>query len=271
MPAPPRDLPGDPRPLRSPLWLGFFTRILRRLVRRSFHAVRVVDRPAHDDPWAGRPLVIYSNHPSWWDGAVFPVLVTQAFPHRACYAPIDAAALSRYGFMRRLGFFGLERGTYQGASTFMRVGMALLTQPDTLLCITPQGHFEDVRRRPVRMLPGLAGLIARVPGVVVLPLALEYTFWDERAPEALARFGAALDFTESERRSTELVERRLQQALTLAQDQLADDAQSRDATRFETLIDGRAGVGGVYDGWRRLRAWIAGQPFDPSHGQERTR
>jgi len=41
--------------------------------------------------------------------------------------------------------------------------------------------------------------------------------------------------------------------LTATMDDLARDAISRDAGRFETLIQGRTGVGGVYGWWQALR------------------
>ena len=37
------------------------------------------------------------------------------------------------------------------------------------------------------------------------------------------------------------------------------------ARQFTTLIGGTAGVGGVYDRWRRLRARIRGEVFHPEH------
>ena len=91
--------------------------------------------------------------------------------------------------MRRLGFFGVRRDSYSGAATFLRVGSRLLARDDTLFCLTPEGRFTDPRRRPVRLQPGLANLIARVPRVTVLPMAIEYPFWTERTPEALVAFG----------------------------------------------------------------------------------
>ena len=49
-------------------------------------------------------------------------------------------------------------------------------------------------------------------------------------------------------------------------DALALDAQSRDPARFLTLVDGSAGVGGVYDLWRRARGWGGGHRLRPAHG-----
>ena len=48
----------------------------------------------------------------------------------------------------------------------------------------------------------------------------------------------------------------------------ARDAVPR-AGAFRTVVLGRTGVGGVYDLWRRLKAAVTGQPFDPSHGGDR--
>jgi hypothetical protein len=58
---------------------------------------------------------------------------------------------------------------------------------------------------------------------------------------------------------------RLETELTGTLDRLSADVQSRDPARFRAVIEGRSGVGGVYDGWRRLTAALRGRAFDPSH------
>src|SRR5690606_11757938 len=172
----------------STVWLRFFLRVLTQRLRKSFRAVRVA-KPGVPTVSHELPLVIYANHPSSWDVVLVPVLLTRLFPSRRSFAPIDAVALQRYGFMRRLGLFGVAQDSYEGASLFLRVGRNILSQPDTLFYLTPQGRFTDVRDRPVKLRPGLAHLLSQVPRVTVLPLAVEYPFWDESAPEALVRFG----------------------------------------------------------------------------------
>ena len=61
----------------------------------SFRAVRLA-RPGLPDLPPGRPLVVYSNHPSWWDPAFGIVLHARLFPGREGYAPIRDAMLERY-------------------------------------------------------------------------------------------------------------------------------------------------------------------------------
>ena len=50
-------------------------------------------------------------------------------------------------------------------------------------------------------------------------------------------------------------------------DALAAEGIARAPAAFKTLIDGRAGVGGVYDLWRRGRAALRGERFRPAHGE----
>jgi 1-acyl-sn-glycerol-3-phosphate acyltransferase len=254
----------DPLRWRSGAWVAFFSWVFERRLRQAFHAVRLAQAGVPEvDP--ALPLVVYCNHPSWWDAALAPVLTRRLFAQRRSYGPIDAAALQRYPFMRRLGLFGVQANTYAGTATFLRVAQRVLSEPDTLLCMTPEGRFTDARLRPLVLRPGLAAVIAKLPRVTALPLALEYPFWDESRPEALARFGTPIVF--DHRHAALDIQPRLTLALTAAMDTLAADACSRDAARFITLLDGRVGVGGVYDGWRRLKAWRRGRRFDASHRQ----
>ncbi len=58
----------------------------------------------------------------------------------------------------------------------------------------------------------------------------------------------------------------IEQSLADTQDALALEARRRDPAAFEVLVGGKAGVGGVYDRWRWLRALWRGEPFRPEHG-----
>ena len=208
------------------------------------------------------PLIVYSNHPSWWDPAFAMVLVTSLFRDRACFGPIDAAMLERYGFMRRIGLFGVEPGTRAGAAAFLRTSEAVLSRPGRMLWVTAQGSFADPRARPVALRPGVAHLVARLPDAVAMPVALEYPWWTESRPEALARFGEPLEDAADDRRG------RLEGALAEAMDALAADAVARDPSAFRDVVRGRSGVGGVYDLWRRARATARGERFRPAHMAE---
>jgi hypothetical protein len=184
-------------------------------------------------------------------------------------APIDAAGLAQHRFLERLGFFGVEGGTTRGSLAFLRQSLAILANPASVLWITSQGTFVDPRERPVRLKEGVGHLATRLDRGAIVPLALEYPFWNDRCPEALARFGSPIDIATSGPLSPRDWTARIERALEDTQDCLAEEARSRDPSLFVTLVGGTAGVGGIYDAWRRLRAGLRGESFRADHQTKR--
>jgi 1-acyl-sn-glycerol-3-phosphate acyltransferase len=251
-------------PRRSPWRVRFFTRCFRRWLGRNFHAVRLA-RAGRPADLAGRPLVVVLNHPSWWD-PLLGLVLAELFPDYHHYGPIDARALEQYRLFEPLGFFGVEQ-TPEGALAFLRTGAAILSRPNHALWLTAQGQFTDPRQRPIELRPGIGHLLRRLSDALVLPLAIEYPFWQERYPEALAHFGTPLFVGNGREHGAEEWTRRVQAGLSETMDALAREAASQDAGRFEVLVGGRVGVGGVYDLWRRLVALVSGRRFSSSHAE----
>ncbi len=258
----------------SPLVVKWFTTYSRRYIQRHFHSVRVSREHVPSMDGACTP-VIYLNHASWWDPLVLLLITNHFFPDRKFFAPMDEKALERYGFFRRIGCFGIELDSLRGARQFLSASLAALEIPGGGLCITPQGRFADVRERPLHFGTGLGQLALRSPQAMFIPLALEYVFWEERLPEVLSRFGEPISGAEllrsaqsemgADSASASACTRLLEERLTQSQDALAADSISREATRFHNLLAGGAGVGGVYDRWRRFRCWMRGERFAPEH------
>jgi 1-acyl-sn-glycerol-3-phosphate acyltransferase len=258
----------DPLPRRAPWLETLFAVYSRRYLRRHFNAVRLSRTGGRPTP-PDEPLIVTLNHASWWDPLVGLFLARTLFPGRPVYGPIDAAALARYRFFARLGFFGVEPGSRRGARQFLRASEAALSLPTAMLWLTPQGRFADVRERPLRFQSGLGHLVTRITRATVVPLVFEYVFWEERLPEILVRFGepvpvrAGNDPARDPAAWTALLEARMAETM----DALATETVRRQPTEFEILLEGRRGVGGIYDLWRRLRARWRGEAFDPKHGR----
>ena len=111
---------------RSDLAFAFFGWVFERTLRASFHAARVLG--AAPAELSARKLVLYANHPSWWDPIAYMAIARRLLPGRTVYAPIDAAMLAKYGFMRRIGAFGVEQGSARGAAEFLTVCRAALAR-----------------------------------------------------------------------------------------------------------------------------------------------
>jgi len=249
-------------PQRSAGWVALFRLYLRFLFWQEFDAIRL-SRAFIPPAYPGQALILYCNHPSWWDPALLLLAVTKLFPGRRGYGPMDAAQLERYGLLRRMGIFGVEPGSLRGAKQFLRVSGAVSRHHDTFLCVTAEGAFVDPRLRPITLRPGLAHLARLRPDAIFLPLALEYSFWNESKPEALLRFGEPVRApTENSVRAWQAS---LEAALTETMDGLAAESSARNHTAFVEMFRGTAGVGGIYDVWRRLRAALAGRRFRARH------
>jgi len=248
--------------------LHWFTWYSRRYIRRHFHAVRVSQTGL--PPGSKMPLVLYTNHASWWDPLAGLVLKAEFFPERQLFAPIDALMLQRYKMFSRLGFFGVEQDSRRGAAQFLRTAEAVLQSPQGLLAVTPQGRFADVRERPVEFEAGLGHLATRSKQALFVPVATEYVFWEERLPEILVRFGEPIEAGTSQASilASDDWTRLFCQKLENAQDALALESKARDPALFQSVLRGGAGQGGVYDWWRAAKASLRGKQFNREHGDK---
>lgn len=252
-------------PKRSALAWRFMARYFARYFCRHLDGLAIA---AWGRPELGGhrgPLVVYCNHPSWWDAATLILLADRLFPDRSTSAPFDAAMLARYAIFRRLGAFPVEAGTRRGARQFLEASRRVLSRPEGMLWVTAQGRFADVRARPLGLAPGIAHLVDCAPDAVFLPLALEYAFWNERGADAFCAFGPVIAAAELRAMPKAARLAHLEQALEATLDRLGADVIARDPARFTPLLSGARGIGGVCGGWERLKALMRGRRLDPAH------
>jgi 1-acyl-sn-glycerol-3-phosphate acyltransferase len=252
-------------PRRSSALVFLFRLYLRWFFWRRFEAVRILGTSLPPQ-FAGRPLLIYCNHPSWWDPALMLLTIPKFFPSRRGFGPMEASALKRYGVLRIMGIFGIDTQDPGAAARFLRAARDILRAPETVLCVTAEGEFTDPRLRPVKLRRGLSHVSQACPEAIFLPLALEYSFWNESKPEALMAFGKPLTAQAGVARAE--MQCRLEQALQETMDNLAEASSRRTPEAFRLIYRGTSGVGGLYDLWRRLRATLRGEGFEARHQPE---
>ena len=238
----------------SPPLLALFSKYARLYLGKHFHSLRLLGSLPNDTPG---PLVVFLNHAAWWDPLICLFLRGEFFGRRSAYAPIESTALERYRFLKRIGFFAVETGTTRGAAQFLKTSRAILEKPENVLFVTPQGKFADVRA-PLLFAPGLEHLAAHSPRASFLPLAIEYSFWEERKPEVLLAFGEPVPAGEGATLVTRLAQ---------TQAALAAAATRRQPEEWEILLKSRSGTSRPYDLWRWLRARLRGEAFQADHGQ----
>ena len=248
--------PGDlVIPARRSAWFTrFFTGYAERMLRKAFAHVRLTRgsgtllRSIGCD--AG-PAIVAINHAAWWDPLVGLVLAGAFMPERTLSAPIEAKQLSRFRFMRRLGLFGIDPDHPGALGAFVQhAAERFAAEPNTVLGLTPQGSFTDVRT-PVRIRPGAGAVAARLDGVRVATVSCEYVFWADRKPDLLIHAHAC---PTPDRVTTAGWTRALTDSMEHGRRTLASLSIARDTSEFEPLF-GQAGasVHPVYDLLLRLR------------------
>ncbi|NND99810.1 MAG: acyltransferase [Pirellulaceae bacterium] len=251
-----------------PAWFqNGFHRFLDRFLNRHFHAIAIErqSRCERQVP-ADQPLIVFGNHPSWWDPLIAHRLNRLLFPKRQFYAPIDADALERYKVFAKLGFYGVQANTKSGAANFLKTSKSILNAPNTSIWLTPEGRFTDVRDHSVSLMPGLSHLCSRMEQGWVVPHALEYVFWNERLPVCLVKMGEPIKIADHTGADKQDWDKILDTRLRSAQTELSELAIARSSEPFDNLIRGGAGAGRLYDAFRRMKSVATGRKFRAAHG-----
>ncbi len=245
-----------------------FHRFLRRYLRKNFHAIAVHRQQASFDIGTETPLMVYGNHPSWWDPMIAHFLNRTLMVGRQFYAPIDHAALQKYRVLGKLGFYGVDLESNRGAAEFLQRSMSIISSPGTAIWLTPEGRFVDARDHGQPLMPGLAHLCKKADSGHAIPLALEYVFWDEKLPVCLAKFGEPIALAGFQERDKATWNEVLTTAFRTNQLELAEDSKARSAEPFENLLKGKRGAGSFYDSFRRAKSVASGKQFRASHGDQ---
>lgn len=254
----------NPVPLWSERSMRFFNVAFTRSFAKSFSALRMPHWGMQAAP-PGRAIVVYATHPGWWDAVLFMLLLRHFHPGRPAFLPMDAQALRKYPFMKRLGVFPVEQNSPRGAVAFLQVARMVLQGDAHMLWMNAPGRFADVRERPVPIAAGTVRLPEIAPHAVFVPLAFEYVQWTEKRGEALAAFGPPIEGATLAAMDREARHAALREAQTALMDRLAADAITRDPERFQVIVSGGAGMGGIYGAWQYMKAMTRGQRHVPHH------
>lgn len=200
---------------------------------------------------AGGPLIVYMNHPSWWDGYMAHLLnhlvLRRAFRP---YVMMEEPQLRRYRFFSWSGAFSVDRHDARSAMRSVAyVAQQLAGARPACLYIFPQGAITPTDRRPIAVFGGLAHVVRRCGGATLWPVALRYEFRGEQRPEALIRAGPA--HYASAESSPRALTAEAAARLTAACDALRAEYTAGDLAGYRALLRGRPGVNRLFDALMR--------------------
>ena len=158
-------------------------------LEKHFHAVRL-SRGTRPNVPPDLPLIVVLNHPSWWDpliGRRACRAVPGTYPLRSdgCKGPRAVQSLRQAGLLRcRTGnpARGHRLSSRNDGDPFCPAAFRSVDH-------RPGRVHRSARPAYARLRPAIGHIARRLDQGLILTLALEYPFWEERLPEALARFG----------------------------------------------------------------------------------
>lgn len=227
----------------------------RRRVRRSFAAVHVRGlgalraslaelRAAHPVP-----LVLYANHPGWWD-AVLPFLVSVDELGLDAYGMMEEPQLARYRFFRRIGMFSVDRERPREAMRSLSYAAELLRGRNRALWVFPQGELVSADLVPLRFQSGTAHLLRMLGDVAAAPVAIRYEFVADERAEAFLSVGPVWHITPGERVDITITTRMLE---SLLEDEMAvqrEAVRCRELASYEQLYRGHRSINARWDSLR---------------------
>lgn len=159
-------------------------------IRRGFTAMHVHGLDRLRGALGEGPVLVVSNHTSWWDPLVLQYVCSRVLRADA-HAMMDAKNLARLPFFRKVGAFGVDLDDPRDGIRAVRYAAKLLDRPGRLVWVFPQGR-EVPLSRPLAFRPGAAMIARLAKTACVMPAALRYEMAAEPLPHLWLSIGEPL-------------------------------------------------------------------------------
>ncbi len=156
--------------------------------------------------------------------------------------------------MKKLGFYPTQMNSHAGAANFLRNSNAILDQKNSVIWLTPEGRFCDIRDQSADLMPGLPHLVANRDKLAVVSLAIEYVFWNEQKPYMLMRLSEPIFTQELPTRNKVEVNAILTKNLRDNQAALAKLAIARSISPFQLIKNSSKRPSHMYDFARLMKS-----------------
>ncbi len=130
--------------------------------KRNFHSVYVNGN--FDDK--GLPLLLISNHFSWWDGFWAVYLNFKLF-HRKFHFMMLEEQLEKHMFFTKTGGFSIKKGSKSIIETINYTAQ-LLSDKNNLVLIFPQGEIRSMHTPEILFEKGIEHIIKKTNGKIHL-------------------------------------------------------------------------------------------------------
>lgn len=163
---------------------------LKRLFNKSFRDFRIINELPKTD--STKSLLITPNHFSWWDG-FFVYWLNKKTLNKKLFMMMLEEQLKRYWFFQKLGCYSIDLNDNRKMITSLKYTIKLLSSPDNLIAIYPQGEIQPYDEKNIKLKSGIEFLAKNSKiDFHVLPIAFKIHYTNERLPIVYLRFGKLL-------------------------------------------------------------------------------
>ena len=220
---------------KSTVFERLFAIYNRNLLLRRFHSIRVSGLDFLLNKSSNRPLIIYCNHSSWWDGLVAFQISRQT--RLQSFVMMEEIHLRKLFLFRLLGAFSVVREKpRQALKSVNYAAKILMNNPKNTLWIFPQGEILPNDTRPLKFYNGLAKIIEKVGNCSTVSLSMRYEFLGEFKPQIFIKILEPEDFSGSEDFETKKLTAKLEERLIENLDGLKTDVTSQSLKGYEKLL-----------------------------------
>lgn len=138
----------------------FFRYYAVRKINRHFH--KVIIRGEYKE--MKLPVLIISNHMSWWDGFWLSYLNTKLFKRKFFFMMLEEQ-LRKYWFFQYTGGYSIRKGSRDIVDTIEYTSQ-LLSDNQNLVVMFPQGKIESLYTQNFQFEKGVEAILNKIPGKI---------------------------------------------------------------------------------------------------------
>jgi 1-acyl-sn-glycerol-3-phosphate acyltransferase len=138
----------------------FFIYYALWIVRRHFNPVKII---GHFEE-KGLPVLLISNHMSWWDGFWAMYLRCKVFKRRYHFMMLEEQ-LRKYWFFNYTGGFSVRKGAKSVVET-INYTAGLLSDSRNMVLVFPQGEIQSMHRQQFEFEKGIEKILQKAKGKV---------------------------------------------------------------------------------------------------------
>ena len=137
-----------------------------------------------------RPVIVVSNHVSWWDGFLLRAVQRRLRPRAPLHTVMLDRELKRRPLLRALGAVGIDPvNPASVAHAVETLSARIKRRPDSMILYFPQGQIRPSHIRPLGFLRGIELFARHLPPADILPIGIHLEPLNTISPHAFISAG----------------------------------------------------------------------------------